>query len=99
MMTHFFLETMPGLVLLAVLIVLGICLAAVPFVILSKLVRMTKALEEIGERERRRTETLETINRNIGQLLLHLPRMLKDANTSSPDRRTESAGTPPRRTT
>jgi|GEM_PF-5409800 len=81
-MSDFFLNSMPGLVLLAVLIVLGVCLAAIPFIMLAKVSRLEKALEEIGEREHRRTEIMETMNRNLGQLLLHLPRMLKDANAA-----------------
>jgi len=81
-MADFFLNTLFGLVLLAILIVLGLCLAAIPFIMLAKVARVEKALEEVCELEHKRSETMETINRNLGQLLLHLPRMLKDANAA-----------------
>ncbi len=74
----FFFDSIYGLVLLAVLIVFALCLLAVPFLMLARLTRIEKALAEICEREQRRTDYMDTINRNLGQLLLHLPRMLKE---------------------
>ncbi len=68
-------ETWPGMILTSVLAVLGLCMAAVPFLILNRLNQILDVLQTLAADQQ--GETLATINRNVGWLVLNLPKLLR----------------------
>ena len=74
-MTEFLFGTWPGLVLTSILGVLAICLTALPFLILNRLNQILGVLHSIDAG--RKSQTLATINKNVGWIVLNLPKLLK----------------------
>ena len=78
----FLFNTFAGLCVVAVAVVLGLCLVATPFLVVRRLGEIHACLEEIrrqvaGEHEGA-APAVETINRNVGFLVLNLPKWLKE---------------------
>lgn len=79
---EFLFNSLPGLCLVAVGIIVALCLAATPFIIIKKLTEIHGKLEQLqstfGGDQDRYAQPLETINRNVGFLVLNLPKMMKE---------------------
>lgn len=87
--TDFLFGTWPGLILTSILSVLGLCLAALPFLIFNRLNQILEVLQTIAANQQ--AETLATVNKNVGWLVLNLPKLLK-GNPAGTRPRPEKAG-------
>jgi hypothetical protein len=92
-------DSVAGLCILAVLIAMGVFLFAAPFVAIAKLIEIHRSIEklraEMEERDAKLTHPLATINRNLGHILLKLPRIFPELADNRPQPR--ASGTEPER--
>jgi len=88
--TDFLFGTWPGMILTSVLSVLALCLAAVPFLILNRLNHILEVLQDIAADQQ--AETLATINKNVGWLVLNLPKLFREVSAATRPPSGESGG-------